>query len=42
MIAIPANKIKRMRAVDVWINQPLLFDQYLEIALFIMCFQVGW
>ncbi len=40
MIAIPANKIKRMRAVDIGINQSLFFDQYLKIAFFVMRFQI--
>src|SRR5471030_2869381 len=41
MKSVPADKIKRMCAVYVGINEALLFDQDLKITLFIMRFQVG-
>src|SRR6185312_14784439 len=40
MKAVPANKIERMRAIDVRINEALLFDQDLKITVFIMSFDI--
>ena len=38
MKAIPADEIKGMGAVDVWIDQPLFFDQDFKVAFFIVCY----
>jgi hypothetical protein len=41
MKTIPTDEVKRVRSVDVRIDQSLFFDQDLEIAFFIVRFQIG-
>ena len=42
MKSIPANKIERMSAVNIGIDDTLFFDQYLKISYFIIRFEIAW